>query len=169
MQADFYRGYTQKLLNTASLGGSSGKPKKSHFPTLLEFINELDNWLVGPLDPNVDTEALVMTFSNVNEEVVNLNAQAIGIHSFPAFAAIGFGRLHDLVGRRNEIGHGSIVRPPSNADFVDLWTYAEGLINVYSETFKSWLLVRFPPPPAPTWIDRLATAATRVLRAFTGS
>jgi hypothetical protein len=110
-----------------------------------------------------------MTFSNVNEEVVNLNAQAIGIHSFPAFAAIGFGRLHDLVGRRNEIGHGSIVRPPSNADFVDLWTYAEGLINVYSETFKSWLLVRFPPPPAPTWIDRLATAATRVLRAFTGS
>jgi hypothetical protein len=63
-----------------------------------------------------------------------------------------FGRLHNLVLLRNNIGHGGTIAPPANGEFIDLWDFTEKLIEDYSETFKSWLLVRFaPPPPSKIW------------------
>jgi hypothetical protein len=148
MQAGFYQGYTKNLLNASSVGDEN-KPKKSHFPALSEFLGSLDGWHSSPLDPNVVADDLVMTFSNVNADVVEVNAQALGITSFPAFAAIKFGRLHSLVGLRNNIGHGGTIAAPANNEFADVWTFTEQLIEDYSETFKSWLQARFAPPPPP--------------------
>ena len=171
MQANFYRGFTQKLLNTATPGEEEAKPKKSHFPALEEFIGKLDLWSSSPLDPTVGTDSLVMTFSNVNGDAVNLNAFALGISSYPPFQAIKFGLLHDLVGRRNEIGHGGILSPPPSDQFNNLWTYTETLIEDYCEAFKGWLVVRFPPPtpapPPPTRLQRVLMAANEILKALT--
>jgi len=156
MQAGFYRSYTKTLLN-ASSAGDDDKPKKSHFPTLAGFLGSLDGWHSSPLDPNVDPDSLVMTFSNVNPDVVELNAEALGMATFPDFVAIKFGRLHSLVGLRNNIGHGGTIAPPANSEFTDLWDFTEHLIEDYSETFKGWLSVKFaPPPPPPSKIWRIA-------------
>jgi hypothetical protein len=167
MKTSFYQAFTQKLLNAANPGEDGIKLKKSHLPILQEFIGDLDHWLAAPLDPNVDTDGLVMTFSNVNADVVKINADVLGISSFPAFKVIKFGRLHDLVGRRNEIGHGGILSPPPSDQFNSLWEFTESLIQDYCEAFKCWLVIRFPSPQPPTWTDRIYAAAHRILKAFT--
>jgi hypothetical protein len=164
MHADFYQSFTKKLLNAVS-AGEEIKPKRSHFPALAEFLKELDLWSSSPLDQSIQTDDLVMTFSNVNADVVTLNAEALGIFDFPAFGAIKFGRLHSLVGHRNNIGHGGTLAPPPNNEFTDLWTFTEELIAAYSETFKAWLLIRFPPPPPPpTKIKKIVDIAKELLR-----
>jgi hypothetical protein len=128
--------------------------EKIAIPTLSEFLGSLDGWHSSPLDQSVDADSLVMTFSNVNPEVVAVNAKALGMASFPDFVAIKFGRLNSLFGLRNNIGHGGTIAPPPNNEFADLWKFTEELIETYSETFKSWLAVRFaplPPPPSKIW------------------
>jgi RiboL-PSP-HEPN len=149
MRAGFYRSFTKKLVNASDVGDDDSKPKRSQFPTLSEFLGSLDGWHSSPLDQNIDAISIVMTFANVNPDVVTLNAEALGITSFPAFAAIKFGRLHSLVGLRNNIGHGGTIAPPPNNEFADLWDFTEKLIEDYSEAFKAWLQVRFAPPPPP--------------------
>lgn len=148
MRAGFYQGYTKKLLNASSVGDDD-RPKKSHFPTLSEFLGSLDGWHSSQLDQTVDAESLVMTFSNVNPDVVEVNAEALGMTTFPAYAAIKFGRLHNLVNLRNNIGHGGTIAAPANSEFTELWEFTEKLIEDYSEAFKAWLQVRFAPPPPP--------------------
>ncbi len=108
-----------------------------------------------------------MTFSNVNPEVVELNAEALGIATFAGFASIKFGRLHSLVGLRNNIGHGGTIAPPANSEFTDLLAFTEQLIETYSETFKSWLLVRFaPPPPPPSKIWKIGKIVKELIEAI---
>jgi hypothetical protein len=166
MQAGFYQGFTKKLLNASSVG-EDDKPKRSHFPTLSEFLGSLDGWHSSPLDQTVDADSLVMTFSNVNPDVVKVNAEALGMTTFPDFVAIRFGRLHNLVDLRNNIGHGGTIAPPANGEFTDLWDFTEKLIEDYSETFKSWLLVRFaPPPPPPSKIWRIGKMVKELIWAI---
>ena len=166
MRAGFYQSFTKTLLN-ASSAADDDKPKKSHFPTLSGFLGSLDGWHSSPLDPNVDADSLVMTFSNVNPDVVQLNAEALGMATFTDFVAIKFGRLHSLVGLRNNIGHGGTLAPPANSEFTDLWGFTEQLIEDYSETFKSWLLVRFaPPPPPPSKIWRIGKIVRELIGAI---
>jgi RiboL-PSP-HEPN len=163
MQAGFYQGFTRKLLNASSIGDDD-KPKKSQFPTLSEFLGSLDGWHSSRLDPNVEVDSVVMTFSNVNPDVVIVNAEALGMTTFPGFVAIKFGRLHSLVQLRNNIGHGGTIAPPANSEFTDLWDFTERLIEDYSETFKSWLMVRFTPlplPPSKIW--RIAKAVKELI------
>jgi hypothetical protein len=167
MQAGFYQSFTKKILNAASAAEGEARPKRSHFPTLAEFLRGLDEWSLSPLDKSVETNSLVMTFSNVNVDVVILNAEALGISSFPAFGEIKFGRLHSLVGHRNNIGHGGTLAAPDNSEFTELWNYTENLIEVYSETFKAWIRSRFPPPsPPPTKAMRLLEIGQEFFRAL---
>ena len=171
MQADFYRSFTKKLTNSATAGREELKPKKSHFPALAEFMNDLDTWSLAPLDTAVEIEKLVMTFSNVNPDVVAQNAEALGITGHPAYQAIKFGRLHSLLELRNGIGHGSTLQAPPNGEFVDLWTFTEELIESYSEMFKMWIVQRFPPPALPppaTLRKHVYSILTRLIGKFLG-
>ena len=117
----------------------SGKLKKGEFAALCEFLTEFDKWSEQGLDRSIETSDLVMTFSNVNQQVVEINADAIGLAKCPAFQRLKLGRLHDLVGRRNEIGHGAIIEPPPNEQFKDLWDFTETLIIEYCNTFTYWM------------------------------
>jgi hypothetical protein len=80
-----------------------------------------------------------MTFANVNPEVVEINAKAVGIWKFMESRDIKLGRLHDLVGRRNEIGHGAVIAAPANEDFLALWQFAEALVVEYCDVFLAWI------------------------------
>jgi hypothetical protein len=170
IQTGFYQSFTDKLLHSATIGSSSDKPKRFHQPALAAFLKQLEEWEAAKLDLGVDIEKLVMTFSNVNADVVNHNAQALGIDSFPAFEALKLGRLHSLVGFRNDIGHGGTIQPPPDEEFAATWSFTEKLIADYSEMFKAWVVTRFPPPPPPpTFSERLATRFMRIYRALGGS
>lgn len=138
IRAPFYQSLVAKL-TVHTPGDSSLRPKRGHFPALCDFLTELENWFSAPVDSSVDTEALVMTFSNVNPDVVELNARAIGIWESPFFERIKFGRLNDLVGRRNEIGHGATIAAPPNHEFLELWNYTEELIEQYCNAVVSWI------------------------------
>ena len=99
------------------------------------------------LDIAINTDDLVMTFSNVNPDVVELNARSIGLDDFERFRDLRLGRLHDLVGQRNDIGHGAIIDPPANDTFKDLLQFTEKLIEDYCAVFIEWIQNTFPDTP----------------------
>jgi hypothetical protein len=68
---------------------------------------------------------------------------AIGISEFPQFKSLKLNRLNDLVGRRNGIGHGAVITPPSNDTFNELFKYTENLVEQYCKVFLEWIHVRF--------------------------
>lgn len=142
IKSQFYRSFIDKLKNISLTASDSSK---GEFSLLCEFLLKLENWLNESLDQAIDTDDLVMTFSNVNPKVVEINAQVIGINEFDNFRAIKFGRLHDLVGRRNGIGHGAIVDAPSNDVFVDLIKFTEELVNDYCNVFIEWIRTTYTP------------------------
>jgi hypothetical protein len=119
------------------------RPQRGQFSALCEFLLSFERWLADDIDPAIATDELVKRFSNVNQDVVEMNAGAIGIAEFPLFKEIKFGRLHDLVGRRNEIGHGAIINAPPNENFVELWDFTESLIISYCDAFTAWMRSTF--------------------------
>jgi len=140
--ATFFQSFSSKVYEAPDVGGaldSKGTLKPGRFRALSQFLKELDDWSVQPLDHRLITDDLVMTFSNVNPKVVDINAEAIGIAAFPQFQQLKLGRLHDLVGRRNEIGHGAIIQPPSNSDFCDLRQFTIDIVRLYCDIYATWL------------------------------
>lgn len=169
LQTPFYKSFIDTLLTSASVGSgnSEKKLKKFHQPTLATFLGELNAWERAAPDVAVDSGKLVMTFSNVNLVVVNHNAKALGIDTFPMFQALKLGSLHSLVGFRNDIGHGGTISPPPDEEFTRLWNFTEKLIADYAEMFQTWVVARFPPPPLPpSLIERLKAKACKVLNAL---
>ena len=120
LHTPFYNSLVYKLKNQG-VSEEGKKLKRGHFAALCDFLTQLDSWTAGKLDQSIDTDTLVMTFSNVNPDVVNLNAKAIGIDKGIPFQQIKLGRLNDLLGHRNGIGHGSIIKAPPNEEFNALW------------------------------------------------
>jgi hypothetical protein len=142
IQTPFFQSLVSRLQIQTALQ-EERRPKRGQFSALCEFLLSFERWLTDGIDPAIATDELVMTFSNVNQEVVEMNASAIGIAEFPRFKEIKFGRLHDLVGRRNEIGHGAIISAPPNENFVELWDFTERLIHSYCDAFIAWTLSTF--------------------------
>ncbi len=94
----------------------------------------------------------------MNYEVVRLNSEAIGISEFPDFKKLSFGRLDDLVGQRNDIGHGAIIQAPGEKHFLELRQFTEDLISGYCDTFAAWMKWTFESPAfdsdfnGPVWL-----------------
>lgn len=150
LHTPFYQSLTSRLRD--GFNSIPKKIKKGQFSLLCEFLPKLDEWLLNGLDQSIPTDSLVMTFSNVNREVVELNALALGIADFPQFKSIKLGRLNDLVGQRNDIGHGAVIRPPSNDTFQDLWDFTENLITQYCGVFLQWIRARFSEENEKDWL-----------------
>jgi len=142
------------LLNTGFFASLSARIKnelpadekaigRGQFAAVCEFLKNYDSWSGTRFDGAAKLDDLVMTFSNVNPSVVEVNATAIGMRQYPDFAKLRLGRLNDLVGRRNDIGHGAVVRPPDNQVFCDLRDFTRALIGEYSDMMANWLRTRF--------------------------
>lgn len=142
IRTPFFQSLVARLQSHA-LPQEERRPQKGQFSALCEFLLAFESWLTDAIDPAIATDELVMRFSNVNQDVVEMNAGAIGIDDFPLFKEIKLGRLHDLVGRRNEIGHGAIINAPPNENFVELWVFTENLITGYCDAFAAWMQVTF--------------------------
>lgn len=146
LKTPFYKRLVDKVRNA---GPSSDEDKinrriqKGDFNALCDFLPEFDKWLISKLDYALNTDELVMTFSNVNPDVVDINARSIGIDGFQKFKDLKLGRLHDLVGQRNDIGHGGIISPPSNETFKSLFEFTENLISDYCDVFIAWMQMHF--------------------------
>ena len=91
---------------------------------------KLDEWSQKVIEPTTPVSNLVMIFPN---------ARAIGLAATTKFRSIKLGKLHDLVGRRNEIGHGAVIEPPSNENFIELWKFTEELIDDYCDSCITWM------------------------------
>jgi hypothetical protein len=147
LKSSFYNSLVDQLKDKRRSKDNTGPAnkkkeiKKGEFFITSEFLSELDQWLCRDLDQTINTDDLVMTFSNVTPDVVEVNAHAIGINNFKKFAQLTskLGRLHDLVGQRNDIGHGSIIKPPENERFQNLFQFTENLVNDYCIVFIEWI------------------------------
>jgi hypothetical protein len=139
LRAPFYQSFCAQLKNNNFNLDPLKEAKKGQFAITAEFLSSFEEWASAPLDPACDADDVVMTFSNVNPDVVKVNSQAVGIDSHEDFKRLKFGRLHDLVGLRNSIGHGAIISAPSNDQFRDLWEFTEDLIKDYCATFVAWI------------------------------
>lgn len=143
--APFYQSFTSRNRNQGQANAAGrNKVGRGHFDSLTEFIAEFNRWVEAPLDRGIDTDELVMAASNVNKEVVQLNARALGIADYEPFKQLKLDQLDELVGRRNEVGHGATLQGPSNPDFNRLWQFTETLIADYCEAFISYFQKRFP-------------------------
>jgi hypothetical protein len=155
LKSSFYNSLVDRLRNPGrprdddALGQIRTRTKRGEFSLMCEFLLAFDNWLLNGLDQAINTDDLVMTFSNVNPDVVALNARAIGISDFTKFEQLQLrlGRLHDLVGQRNDIGHGAIIDPPANDNFKDLLQFTEKLVEDYCTIFIEWIRSSFPGTP----------------------
>lgn len=130
----FVQSYLQKLVNSMQLGRPH-RPSAGQYAALCSLSTDLSVWLDAPMVVAPSFGDLVMTFSNVNREVVKLNADAIGLD----ITGINFGRLDELLGRRNEIAHGGLLTFPSDLDVDELLVYTGALINSFDSAVAGWL------------------------------
>jgi hypothetical protein len=150
LKSPFYNSLVDRLRNpgrprdAAASVDMRPKTKKGEFIIMSEFLSQFDNWLLNGLDQAINTDDLVMKFSNVNPDVVELNARAIGITNFKKFGQLKLGQLNDLVGQRNDIGHGANIDPPTNNTFKGLLQFTEKLVEDYCTVFIEWIQSSFP-------------------------
>lgn len=123
-QEGFYQSFIAQLRKQEGADGAE-KPKRGNFNALCCFLRELERWSNMGINDGIETDKLVMTFSNVDCNVVEINARAIGIAEHDGFKEINLGSLNELVGRRNDIGHGGNLRGPDNPDFERLLRFTE--------------------------------------------
>lgn len=119
--------------------------KASAYRNLVDFFSSLIAWHTQKLNNVPPDNDLVMTFSNVNAAVLDANAEAIGLSELAEYKKFRkqVGRLDDLVGRRNDIGHGTLAKPPGPREFDELKNLvADALVNEFCEVVQTWIFYR---------------------------
>ncbi len=148
LQAEpFFSSYADKVKNSSSKDSNDVSSRKSikasSYKALVDFIEKLFHWRSANISGTTDTTKLVMTFSNVNCAVLQANAEAIGLASIPEFVAFhsAIGRLEDLVGRRNDIAHGTLAIPPGNRIFRELLGLTrDRLVIDFCQIVQLWIV-----------------------------
>lgn len=110
------------------------KIKKGTFKLTSEVIDNIDIFNKSTLS-DCDVSELVMTFSNVNEVVVKVNFDAIGLD----YSLLDLSQLGEVVGLRNSLGHGEFKSNVNHRKFSSLVSYIEQLIKDLNECAISWL------------------------------
>lgn len=130
----FIQAYLQNLVNSMQLGRPA-RAGSGQYSALTSLAADMAGWLEQPVNHAQPFGDLVMTFSNVNNDVVELNASVIGLD----ISNVAIGRLHELVGRRNEIAHGGLLSYPTELQTVELMDYTALLINQFDDAVVDWL------------------------------
>ncbi|WP_156403512.1 MAE_28990/MAE_18760 family HEPN-like nuclease [Achromobacter sp. Root170] len=131
----FVTGFLQNLLNAMNPGTDiSKKLNMGKFKALADFSRDMAIWHSKPV-PAQRFEDLVMTHSNINRAVVEANAEIIGLD----LNSLNFGRLDELLSRRNDISHGGLVALPQEATVQALFGYVKNLISDFHCAVLRWL------------------------------
>lgn len=131
----FVTSFLDTLVSGMSLGRAQKKLNQGQFSAISKFSRSLADWHERPLNHLADFDKLVMTHSNVNKEVAQLNAAIIGVD----VAEVDFSRIDELLNRRNEIAHGGIVTYPTENTVIDLIRYTKKLITGFNGCIGRWL------------------------------
>lgn len=131
----FLASFLQKLLNTMTLGTPPKKQGAGKFDVLTDFTGAMKTWLGSPVDHLIDFDALVMTHSNVNKSVAELNAKIIGLD----ISNVSLGRLDSLLEQRNSIAHGGLITYPTKISVEDTLDYSRRVITEFHEAVINWL------------------------------
>ncbi len=131
----FLASFLQKLLNTMTLGKQPKKQGSGKFDVLTTFTGEMKNWLGRPVDHLIDFDSLVMTHSNVNKAIAELNAKVIGLD----VGNVPLGRLDNLLEQRNSIAHGGLISYPTRGNIEDTLEYTRELITKFHNSVVHWL------------------------------
>ncbi|WP_158618443.1 MAE_28990/MAE_18760 family HEPN-like nuclease [Candidimonas sp. SYP-B2681] len=119
--------------------GLSKKITKGGFHLSAKVLRELDTWHQQPFSAKLDVKELVLTYSNVNDAVVAVNAEALGLVNMDAYSKLDLSRLGGLVGLRNGIGHGAMLNPPGEKELEELLAYTESLVQQYADVILEWV------------------------------
>lgn len=130
----FVQSFMQSLINGMQ-PGKAVRASTAQYDALRNFSGNIAGWLERPVDHTLDFETLVMTYSNVNKDVVAINAGAIGL----GLAGVTLGKLDELLGWRNNVAHGGLMTYPTEAETVDFFDYAERLISTFDAAIQRWL------------------------------
>jgi hypothetical protein len=131
----FVSSFLNALVNGMQLGRAQKKITQGQFSAMSKFSQNLAEWHDKPLNHATDFDKLVMTHSNVNKSVTELNALIIGID----ITAVDFSRIDELLNRRNEIAHGGIVNYPTENVVKELVEYTLDLITSFHRCVDVWL------------------------------
>ncbi len=110
------------------------KITKGTFKLTSEVIDHIDGFNKSALS-DCDVSELVMTFSNVNEMVVQINFDAIGLD----YSNLDLSQLGEVVGLRNSLGHGEFKSKVQPRKFSSVISYVEQLINDLNTSAEHWL------------------------------
>lgn len=131
----FVQSYLSTLVS-AMQPGKAVQPKSGHqYRALAKFSDEFSGWLNSPMDHASGFDGLVMTHSNVDQKVLTLNSEVIGLD----LSGVPVGRLDSMVGRRNEISHGGILDYPSDTEVIELLAFCNNLIISIDAKISTWL------------------------------
>ncbi|HGW8095127.1 TPA: HEPN domain-containing protein, partial [Escherichia coli] len=110
------------------------KVTKGAFKLTSEVIQHIDRFNKSTLS-DCDVSELVMTFSNVNEMVVKVNFDAIGLD----YSLLDLSQLGEVVGLRNSLGHGEFKSSVNPRKFNSIIVYVENLIIDLNQCAITWL------------------------------
>lgn len=131
----FVSSFYRSLMNSIDLNVKQKPVNKARFNALTEFQTSVRNWLNKPVNTSANFDKLVMTYSNVNGDVVKLNTDVINID----VSGINFDDLNEVLGRRNEISHGGLITLVQEDDAIRNAAYIENLIISFGQAVDKWI------------------------------
>ncbi|WP_454004164.1 HEPN domain-containing protein [Alcaligenes sp. Marseille-Q7550] len=158
-KADFFKSFIDIVRDVIELeredsvfqqtSGLSKKITKGGFHLSSKVLGSLDAWHQQPFPSKQDVKDLVLTYSNVNDAVVTVNAEALGLAAMSSYQKLDLSKLGGLVGMRNAIGHGASFTAPGSRELNELIEYTRSLITQYAEVVIDWLNTYALPDPEP--------------------
>lgn len=130
----FFDSFLQRLINSMQLGRAPKRVNAGKFIAVSEFAGKMGQWLETPINHLSDFDELVMTYSNVNRDVAELNSGVIGLD----ISGVDFSKLDELLNRRNQIAHGGLVDYPREDTVIQLLDYTGRLIDSFHESVEAW-------------------------------
>ncbi|WP_460104205.1 hypothetical protein [Pseudomonas sp. S2_D10] len=156
-KADFFKSFVDVIRDVMELeredsifqqtSGLTKKISKGGFHLSSKVLGSLDSWHTQPFSNKQDVKELVLTYSNVNDAVVTVNAEALGLSRMSSYSDLDLSKLGGLVGMRNAIGHGASLTPPGSRELLELLDYTESLIKQYANVVIEWLSTYAIPEP----------------------
>ena len=98
---------------------------------LEKFTNSYKEWLNLKPSSTTNVDEIIITKSNVDQKVIEINDQLLGFSSCLKYSQLNLKAINELVGRRNDIGHGSSLRPPGEKEFQELFDTTKANIETF--------------------------------------
>lgn len=144
-QASFFSSYIDMIKNIYDIDAHKSlaekmssmrrKVRKGHYRLTADVLNKIDVFNATKLDSDVNVDDLVMTFSNVNKLVTEMNMEIIGLDH----TNLDLSRLDNLVGLRNAFGHGQFTSRVGVREFNSWLNYTRTLIDELFREVQTWL------------------------------